>query len=350
MKRIFSIITAALIIMTLLCSCGKKEDDAGIYIPPIRTDGKVNYETVHATIGTLKEEISIEGQFTTPYRTDLMFTLTGGTIESINVHIDQEVTAGEVIATLSSDEIEEQLTVQEIKLNSAKSTYDALAASHASSEDLEFAQIAVDLEQLEYDRLTDMKENLTLKAPFDGRIVSIEDYYVGSYIGQNVPFCTISDSSRYCLTATDYNNVLKNVSFGTKVDIKQGTLAETTGKVVDTIVSEITIRDADNHRQTVPVNSYVIECDDDDAQFLDLGGIEVIFTTVRRDDAVIVPYQAVFEATDDVTNLTGTYVNILLGGIKVQTPVTVGIVTGTGEDVRAEITSGLDGTETLILR
>lgn len=346
MKRYIAIILTSVFIALLLCSCGNNNDKSEIYIPPIRTDGSINYDTVRATIGTLKEEISLEGQFTTPYTTDLMFTVTGGTIGEILVHQDQDVKTGDVIATLKPDELEEEIVVQEIKLNSAKSTYDALSASHASEEDLEFARIDVDLEQMEYDLLIDRREYLTLRAPFDGKIVSINDYYVGSKIDKNTPFCTISDASKYCLTATDYGSVLQNVSFGTKVDIKQGALNETTGKVVDTITDEMTIRDADNRRQTINVNKYVIQCDDD-IEFLDLGGIEVIFTTVRRDDAVIVPSEAVYEATDDTTNLTSTYVDVLLGGIKVQTQVTVGIVT---QDGRTEILSGLDGTETLILR
>ena len=328
-----------------LCSCGKKEEDGNIFIP-IRAGSGINYETAHAVIGTLKEEVTLDGGLTSPYRTDLMFTRIGGTIESVDVHMDQEVLAGDVIATLNGDELEEEITVQEIKLNSAKSTYETLQAQHASAEDIEFAKIALDLEQMSYDDLVELREYLTLRAPFDGRIVSLRDYRPGSHIDVNTPLCTISDTSRVCLTVADYYQQLSNVSFGTKVDIDQGNLLSTTGKVVDTITDEVTMRDAEGQRNTFTLVTYVIQCDED-VEFLDLGGISVTFTTVRRDDAVIVPSEAIFEATDDVTNVTGNYVNVLLEGIKIQTPVTVGIVTGDG---RAEIVNGLDGSETLILR
>ena len=70
-----------------------------------------------------------------------------------------------------------------------------------------------------------------------------------------------------------------------------------------------------------------------------MGGIEVTFTTLRRDDAIIVPSNAVFE-TDD-----GYYVNVLIDGIKVQYNVTIGVISGD----KTEILTGLEGGETIIL-
>ena len=39
------------------------------------------------------------------------------------------VKEGDIIATLSSEELDEEITVQEIKLNSAKNTYEILLES-----------------------------------------------------------------------------------------------------------------------------------------------------------------------------------------------------------------------------
>ncbi len=346
MKKFFSILFASALACMILCSCAENDEDENIYIP-IKSGGGINYETAHAIVGTISEEVTLDGGFTNPYRTNLMFTRRGGKIESINVREDQEVKKGEVIAKISGDELEDLITVAEIRLNSAKSTYETLISQHASEEDIEFAKIDLDLEQMDYDALVADREYLELKAPFDGRIVSLAGYREGSYIDKNAVFCTISDSSKTCLTVTDYATQLSNVSFGTKVGIAQGNLTETTGKVVDTLTGEAVIHTPEGERQTVTVTTYVIECDDPNAEFLDLGGITVTFTTVRRDDAVIVPAEAIFEATDDTSGETANFVNVLMNGIKVQTQVTVGITTADG---RAEITSGLSGDETLIIR
>ena len=354
MKRFLSIAIAMLMVALLFSSCGDNSDEGDIFIP-IRTGSGINYDTAHAIIGTLKEQVTLDGSFTTPYRTELMFTHMGGTIATIDVHQDQEVNEGDVIATLKDDDLEEEIVVQQIKLDNARSTYETLKSQRANADDVEFARIAYEIEQMAYDNLVEKREFLTLRAPFSGRITSIGNYRVGSHINQNASFCTISDSSRVRLSVTDYQGVLQNISFGTKVIIDQGTLVHTNGKVIDTVTSESYIGGFGGFGGfgfgggdgPVTVTSYIIQADDEDIEFLDLGGISVTFTTLRRDDAVIVPVEAIFEATDDITGMTGSFVNVLINGIKIQTAVTVGVVT---EDGRAEIVSGLDGSETLILR
>ena len=355
MKRFLSIATAMLMTALMLCSCGSDSDEGDIFIP-IRTGTGINYDTAHAIVGTLKEQVTLDGSFTTPYRTDLMFTHMGGTIATIEIHNDQEVNEGDVIATLKDDALEEEIVIQQIKLDNARSTYETLQSQRAGSDDIEFARIAYELEQMAYDNLIEKREFLTLRAPFSGRITSMGNYRVGSHINQNASFCTISDSSRVRLTVSDYSGALQNISFGTKVIIDQGTLVHTTGKVIDTVTSESYFGGFGGFGGfgfgggdgPVTITSYIIQADnEEDIEFLDLGGISVTFTTLRRDDAVIVPVGAIFEATDDITKQTGSYVNVLINGIKIQTAVTVGVVT---EDGRAEIISGLDGSETLILR
>ena len=340
MKKALSILLVIALIPSLLCGCEKKEDESDIYIP-IRTGNSVNYDTVRAKVGTIMEQVSLDGAFGNPYTVDLSFTRMSGTVATVEVHDDQEVKKGDIIATLDSSELEDEIVVQELTLNSAKSTYENLQSQRASADDIEFARIAYEIEQYEYDKLVENREYLTLRAPFDGRIVSLRSYGVGSKIEQYATFCTISDSSRLCLTATDNLGQLTNISFGTRVDIVQGALVTTYGKVVDTITTQRYDRESG---QNIDVTSYVIQCDEEGVEFAELGGIVVVFTTLRRDDAVIVPTEAVFEAVDD-NNVTSNFVNVLMNGIKVQTAVTVGVISGD----QTEIVSGLDGTETLIL-
>lgn len=333
---------AAALAATAMFGCAKKEDESDIYIP-IRTGNSVNYDTVHATVGTLLEQAALDAGFGTPYNVGLSFTRTGGTVASVEVHEDQEVLKGDVIATLDPTELEDDIVVQELTLNSAKSTYENLQKQRASADDIEFARIAYEIEQYKYDNLVGLRESLSLTAPFDGRIVSLgNNCYVGAHVEKYDTLCTISDSSRVCLTATDRDGRLSNVGFGTRVDITQGELVSTYGKVIDTITSQRFDRETGEMRD---ITTYVIQCDEEGVEFSELGGIQVIFTTLRRDDAVIVPSDAVFEAIDDSTNSTSNFVNVLMNGIKVQTPVTVGVVSGD----KTEILSGLDGSETLIM-
>lgn len=271
----------------------------------------------------------------------------GGTIDQFNVHEDMEVKEGDIIATLKSDELEDQITIQKLKLDSAKSTYDVLKKNKGENDDeTANAKIDYDIEQAKYDDLVKRREFLVIKAPCDGKISSVGNYWPGAQVRQNSRVCTIVDTTKVCLSAVD-NGQLKNISFGAKVDISQGTIANTTGKVVDVVTVE---RSAGGFGggfgdfgggggdRTYTVNKYIVK-PDEDVKFEDFGTIQVTFTTLRRDDAIIVPAGAVFEFGD------GYAVNVLIDGVKIQTSVTVGIRSGD----KVEILTGLDGSETLIL-
>lgn len=344
-KKVLATALAAALVLASFTSCGEASADDEIFIP-IRVGSTVNYDTAHAIIGTIIEQVKLDGSVTTPYTMDLSFTHMGGKIASMNIRQDLEVHEGDVIAVLDDEELEDEIVIQKINLDSAQSLYDTLVSQHASEEDIEFAKIDLEIEQAKYNTLIEKREFLTLKAPFDGRVTSVKNYRIGSHIDQNTPICTISDSSKVCLTVTDDKSILSDVSFGTRVDIDQGALVSTSGKVVDTITVD-SMRGGwfnfGDDSEPSEYTSYVIQCDED-IEFSELGGISVTFTTLRRDDAVIVPTNSIFEETNSAGQ-TSYYVNVLMNGIKVQTPVTVGIRSGE----RAEILSGLDGTETLII-
>ncbi len=333
MKRFFAIAVALSICLSAFTACGNDDNlEDEIYIP-IRQGNSVNYDTATVYRGTIMEQVTLEASYATPYYTNLAFTMMGGTLAEINVHQDMEVKAGDVIARLDSDELEEEITVQELKLNSAKSTYEILLETGTENE-IAFAKIDLDIEQAKYDDLVQRREFLVITAPYDGRITSVSNYWPGAHVEKNATICTIEDTTRVCLSAED-NGQLSNIGFGAKVDIRQGAIASTTGKVVDVVTEKV----GGFFGQSRTVTRYIIKPDDESVHFESFGSIDVIFTTLRRDDALIAPTDAVFEFGD------GYAVNVLIDGVKIQTPVEIGIVSGS----RTEILSGLDGSETLIL-
>ncbi len=338
MKRISIVIIALALCLFTFCSCTKAENtDDEIYIP-IRKGNQVNYNTVYAYKGTILEQEVLDAEFTTPYYTNLSFTMMEGTIAQLNVHEDMDVNEGDVIATLDSEQLEDDITVQKLTLDSAKSTYEILQEK-GSDEEISFAKIDMDIEQAKYDELLKKRDFLVIKAPYDGKITYVGRYWAGSTIARNATLCTIVDTSRVCLSAIDNGN-LGDIGFGAKVEITQGTLVSTTGTVVDVVAEELSsgFGDFGGGDRTYTANRFVIK-PDEDVEFEDFGTIQVTFTTLRRDDTVIVPSEAVFEFG------SGYAVNVLVNGVKIQTTVTVGIVSGD----KTEIVSGLDGTETLVV-
>lgn len=344
MRRILTLLTVIVLSLTLLSACGNGKGTEGEIYIPIRKGNKVNYNTAFAHRGTILEQEVLEAYFTTPYSTDLCFTMMGGTIAELNVREDADVKAGEVIARLDSEQLENDIKVQELKYNSAKNTYDVL--SRRGGEDADLAEIDMKIEQSILNDLIARREFLEIKAPYDGKISYLARYHVGSNIAQNATLCTIMDTSRICLSATDTGNLSK-IGFGAKVQISQGAIVNTTGTVVDVVQEEFSggwgqfgggFGGGGGGNQSFTVNRFVIK-PDEAVEFENFGNIEVTFTTLRRDDAVIVPSNAVFEFGD------GYAVNVLINGVKVQTSVAVGIVSGD----KTEIISGLDGAETLVV-
>lgn len=336
MKRILLILLALTMCAAFFTACNDEDKVSQEIYVPIRTGNSINYDTTRAYRGSITEQVKLDAEITYPYTTDLAFTLVGGQIVQLNIRQDMKVKEGDILCVLSDEALEEEIVIQKLKLDSAKNTYEVLISKGASQEEIDFAKIDYDIEQVEYDNLIEQRDFLVLRAPFDGTITSVGNVWVGGTVSKNQRICTISDSSRAALTAIDTYGSLSDVEFGTKVEIKQGELIETTGRVVDFIETE-TRRNWFEDGTTI-VNSYVIQCDDE-VEFYDMGGIQVTFTTLRRDDAIIVPTNAVFE-TDD-----GYYVNVLINGVKVQYTVTVGVVSGD----RTEILTGLEGGETIIL-
>lgn len=339
MKRVFTLLTAIVLCLSLLTACGKNDDEnKDIYIP-IRSGNKVNYNTAFAYKGTIIEQETLDATFTTPYYTDLAFTIMSGRLASLNVKQDHDVKEGDIIATLDSSSLEEEITIQKLKLESARNTYEALAKGKDENE-IAFAKIDLEIEQAKYDDLVQRREFLDIRAPYDGKITSIGRYYVGSNVPKNATICTIVDTSKVCLSATDNSGRLSGIGFGAKVQITQGTVANTTGTVVDVVTEDVTPGGGfwGGGGGTSTVTRYVIK-PDEDVNFESFGSIQVTFTTLRREDTVIVPTNAVFDFGD------GHAVNVLINGVKVQTSVTVGIVSGD----KTEITSGLFGNETLVV-
>ncbi|MBQ8623787.1 MAG: hypothetical protein IJ424_05325 [Oscillospiraceae bacterium] len=335
MKRLLSIVLVLILSLTLFTACNEEDKVAQEIYVPIRTGNSINYETVVAYRGSITEREVLTAEITYPYSTNLAFTLTGGTIAHIDLRPDMSVKEGDVLCRLSDEALEEEIVIQKLKLDSAKNTYEILIEKKASEEEIAFAKIEYDVEQLEYDALIEKREHLVLKAPFDGIITYVGNVWNGASVRQNQTICTIADASRPRLAANDYRGVLKNIEFGTKVEVNQGALANTTGKVVDFRTTSTRWGFGDD---PITVNQYVIQCDEE-VEFSDMGGIEVTFTTLRRDEAIIVPTDAVFE-TDE-----GHYVNVLMNGVKVQITVTVGVVSGD----RTEILTGLEGGEVIII-
>lgn len=321
-KKLLCALFAAAMLCSMFSACGDENTDDVIL--PIYDAAKPNYVTDKAYIGTISEVQREVGRITTPYSVSVAFSKTDGLLDAVYVKAEQTVEKGDIIAVLRDADLEDEIAEQELKLNSTKNTYDTLIANNGDAYEIEYARIDYEIEKVKYDSLISQRNDLTLYAPISGRVNWVSDYKTGDYIGIGSTVCTINDTSKNCIVCS--TEFIGSKEFGTAVTIKQGENIIEGGMVIDTITQRWG-------------QSQLIISLPDDAEILDFGDFECIFTISKHDDAVIVPDTAVKTAGER------KYVNVLLNGMKVEIDVETGIESG-GE---TEIVSGLAGNEELIL-
>lgn len=339
MKKIALLLAVAMALSAV--GCASKDDKQEIVVPIYQTD-KIDYKTEKAEIGDISQKYYVDGRFDYPYYEKVSFKI-DGMIESVSVEENDPVKKGDLLCTLVSDDLAEQLAEKQLYIDQAQKSIYTLRSEGGSANEIQLAQTELELQQLEYQHLEDSLDDYKVCAPCDGVFRSdgktsfennIDDQrgaeniiVEGAKVTAGQSFGVVSDHSQQYLVCDVYDNALENVNFGTKVELEQGVVSAK-GKVIDIIESTV---------GGGKVFTYVIE-PDKDADISDLG-VQCCFDVYSKLDTVIVPSKAVKKSKDR------TYVNLLIDGSKIEQDVEVGIE----DDKQTEILSGLTGGEDVII-
>lgn len=339
MKKIALLLAVAMAFSAV--GCASKDDKQEIVVPIYQTD-KIDYKTEKAEIGDISQKYYVDGRFDYPYYEKVSFKI-DGMIESVSVEENDPVEKGDLLCTLVSDDLDDQLAEKKLYIDQAQKSVNTLQSEGGSANEIQLAQTELELQQLEYQHLEDSLENYKVYAPCNGVFRSdgktsfennIDDQrgaeniiVEGAKVTAGQSFGVVSDHSQQYLVCDVYDNALENVNFGTKVELEQGVVSAK-GKVIDIIESTV---------GGGKVFTYVIE-PDKDADISDLG-VQCCFDVYSKLDTVIVPTKAVKKSKDR------TYVNLLIEGSKIEQDVEVGIE----DDKQTEILSGLSGGEDVII-
>ena len=153
-----------------LAACGKEEEKQEIAVP-IYEVKTVKYRTAKAEIGEISERYVQTGSYGYPYEETVTFGISGQ-IDKLYITEDQGVSKGDLLCTLFSEELDEQLEEKEVYLNQAKNTYAKLYNEGAGYNELQLAYLDLQIEQLEYDHLLEQKDKFNVYAPCDGYFTS----------------------------------------------------------------------------------------------------------------------------------------------------------------------------------
>lgn len=124
MRRSFSLLLLALLAAFALTACASTDEvvPAEQAVPtstPIPTAQAVARPTVVVQRGNVEDTLEFSGRWLPRDQFELSFEV-GGSVRSVNVRRDDSVTAGQLIADLQIDDLERQLTSQQLSLETAE--------------------------------------------------------------------------------------------------------------------------------------------------------------------------------------------------------------------------------------
>ena len=134
---------------TASCFLAPREEE--ILAPPLVVPPDIDYETTTVARRTLEDTIRTYGVLTYAYRAELFFEERGGRLKSIPVSTGQEVSQGEIVAELYTDEIEADIAQAELALRRATLALQETQEQLDDSDAIEIANDELQLAQLRLD-------------------------------------------------------------------------------------------------------------------------------------------------------------------------------------------------------
>lgn len=143
----------------------------------------VTTERVTATTGTMKQTVSASGTVEPAQESTLTFPV-GGTVSAVDVTTGQTVTAGEVLATLDTTALSDQVAAAQATLTAAQDRLASDQSAGASASQIASDEASVTTAQSQLSSAQTSLADATLTAPFSGTVATV-GYSVGDVVGSS---------------------------------------------------------------------------------------------------------------------------------------------------------------------
>lgn len=147
----------------LLSSCFLLPQEEEILAPPLAEPPQISYRTEAVSRGSLQDTIRAFGSFVSGSQSDLFFDRRGGRLKTMHVAIGDEVSEGDLIADLYTDNVEAEIAQAELDLRRARLALERAREQNGDRFTLEFARADRDLAEMRLEQLReDLAEELDL--------------------------------------------------------------------------------------------------------------------------------------------------------------------------------------------
>jgi multidrug efflux pump subunit AcrA (membrane-fusion protein) len=224
----------------------------------------VTTETVSVTTGTIQQTVSSSGTIEPSSQADLNFAVSG-TVTAVDVKAGQQVTAGEVLATVGTTALSEEVSAAQAQLSAANARLASDEASSASTTQIDSDQASITSAESSLSTAQTNLADASLTSTIAGTVASV-DLTVGQQVsgtgsgGSNAAASNSSggSSSQIVVVGTDsyiVNTTVDDTEIGQIQDGDQAVITPTgaTTPVYGTVASVSLIGTQNSNVTTFPV-------------------------------------------------------------------------------------------------
>jgi macrolide-specific efflux system membrane fusion protein len=218
----------------------------------------VTTETVAVTTGTIQQTVASSGTIEPASQASLNFAV-AGTVTAVDVKAGQTVTNGQVLATLNTTALAEQVAAAEAQLSSANARLAADQAAAASTTQIDSDQAAVTSAQSSLSNAQTSLSDASLTSTISGTVASVS-LTVGQQVSAGGSGSSSSGSSAAQIVVIGTNSYIVNATvddteIGQIADGDQATIVPTGSSTTDygTVASVSLIGSQSSNVTTFPV-------------------------------------------------------------------------------------------------
>ncbi len=324
-------LAAAIAGAALWSGCFLLPQEEEILAPPLVEPPEISYRTMVVELDTIERRVVVGGAIVYPTQIALQFGERSGRLKDVLVRLGDDVTAGQVLATLDTDTLRLDVERQRIRLRRAELALERVAALGADRFQQEMAGLDVQLERLALEQLETELAKSTLRSPIDGEVVFVTRVFPGEPIGSRQTVVQVADPRdllfAYRGQRDDEFSLGREVTINLRGDPYPGAVVMTPRNAPLDAPEEM--------RDVVLVR---VEAPPEALTRGQTGTASMV--TDRREDVIVLPSDAV------QTYVNRRFVFVLEDDLRIERSVEVGLSTST----QVEIVDGLAVGEVVVLR
>lgn len=223
MRKKTIILVISCIILSLLSSCGNKEEAIAEldveYLSKVMQG--IEYQTATVKTGTLKEQVKEEHMMVIPrHYQDFKFHF-DGVINDYYFQGNKLINKGELIAELDTTKIEEEIMMQKFQVERERIIYDQLKEKGGSEKQIKVQELEVKIQEEKLGKLEKDKELHKIYAPVDCYITSYTVPKHGKFKAGQTLFTVAHIVDPIIKSSKVVNmNKFENINIGDSVNIK----------------------------------------------------------------------------------------------------------------------------------